>query len=124
MEYDIKLFMQLRTLERRIEHIKKKLQKLGPMRPGSLSKQYNVCGMPKCRCKNPTNPQKHGPYYQLSYVHQGKSTTRFIRKPLRRSIEQQVVNYKLFKRLMEEWIHLSIEYSDQQLELAKRQSPL
>ncbi|MGC9328602.1 MAG: DUF6788 family protein [Candidatus Hinthialibacter sp.] len=29
------------------------------MRPGALSQQYNVCGNPRCRCKDPQHPQKH-----------------------------------------------------------------
>jgi len=41
------------------------------MRPGSLSKQYSVCGKAGCRCVDREKPRKHGPYYQLSYVHRG-----------------------------------------------------
>ena len=41
---------------------------------GSLSRQYNVCSSPGCRCKA-SPPRKHGPYYQLSYTRNGKSTT-------------------------------------------------
>jgi len=48
------------------EQIKAELAALGEMRPGSLSRQYNVCGKPNCRCKDPQNPQRHGPCYQLS----------------------------------------------------------
>ena len=47
------------------------------MHPGSLREQYNVCGKAGCRCKDPKKPQKHGPYYQLSYTWRGKSSTPF-----------------------------------------------
>ena len=55
---------------------------LGPIHPGSLSTQYNVCGTPGCQGKDPRHPQKHGPYHQLSYTWRGKSTTRFVRPGL------------------------------------------
>ena len=56
-------------LLKKIESIKQKIIELEEMRPGSLSKQYNVCGTPNCKCKDKEKPQKHGPYYQLSYTH-------------------------------------------------------
>ena len=49
---------QVRALEKRIETIKRNLSALGDMRPGSLSTQFNVCGNPTCRCKDPENPEK------------------------------------------------------------------
>ena len=51
--------------ERTIERITNKVSRLGPMLPGSISEQWNVCGKPDCRCKDPKKPRKHGPYYQL-----------------------------------------------------------
>jgi hypothetical protein len=71
--------LSIQKYEQQIQRIKTQLLALGVMRPGSLSQQYNVCGKPGCRCKDPHQPQRHGPYYQVSYVHRGKSTTQFIR---------------------------------------------
>lgn len=68
--------------QERILWVKQELFELGEMRPGALSKQYNVCGKPGCRCKAPRDPQKHGPYYQISYTHLGKSTSEFVRREL------------------------------------------
>jgi hypothetical protein len=61
----------------------KALLDLDPLHPGSLSRQYNVCEKIACRCKDPAKPRRHGPYYQVSYVHLGHSTSRFV--PLKRS---------------------------------------
>jgi hypothetical protein len=102
---------QLAKLKRRIEQIKKELLSVGEMRPGSLSMQYNVCGKPGCRCKDKKNPQKHGPYYQLSYVRKGKSTTQFIRKEHLANVEMQLANYKAFKSLTDEWLELALEHA-------------
>ena len=75
-KYIIRVF----STEKKIETSKKKLTALGDMRPGSLSKQYNVCGNPTCRCKDPDNPKKHGPYHQLSYTHKSRSKSEFVKK--------------------------------------------
>ena len=100
---------QIRALGKRIEAIKNKLAALGDMRPGSLSKQYNVCGNPACRCKDPDNPKKHGPYHQLSYTHKGRSKSEFVKKEDLAEVKNQVKNYQQFKKLTGEWIDLSVE---------------
>ena len=66
--------------ERIVEQLTTKIAGLGPMLPGSISEQWNVCGTPRCRCKDPKKPMKHGPYYQLSFTIGGKSSTMFVKK--------------------------------------------
>lgn len=102
-------------LERRIEKLKAELIALGDLRPGSLSQQYNVCGKPGCRCKA-SPPEKHGPYYQLSYTHKGKSTTRFVRPHQRRRIEVETANHSRLRRLVETWVSLALQLSDLRLQ--------
>jgi hypothetical protein len=92
-----------KMIQKDIEKIKAKLFAIGDMHPGSLSMQYNVCGKKGCRCKDPEAPKKHGPYHQLSYVHNGKSTSRFIAAHYVPEVNNQIENYKLFKMLMQEW---------------------
>lgn len=113
--------MRIKTIENKVERIKQELQEIGPMRPGSMNKQYTVCGKAGCRCADTKNPRKHGPYYQLSYVHQGKSTTRFIRQQFVQQIKKELANYKKFRWLTEKWVRLSLECSSIWLE-SKRKS--
>ena len=95
------------AIQRRIEQIKAELAQLGPLRPGHLSQQYNVCGTPGCRCKaNP--PRKHGPYYQLSYTWQGKSHSEFVRLENLPAVRQQLTNYERLRALLDEWIGLAL----------------
>ena len=96
-------------LVKRIAKIKQELVELGEMRPGTLSKQYNICGNPNCRCKNSKNPQKHGPYNQLSYSRHGKSKSEYVKEEMLSTVKLQIKNYKRFLRLTEELIDLSIE---------------
>jgi hypothetical protein len=98
------------TLERQIEQVKRDLIALGDLRPGSLSTQYNVCGTPGCRCKA-TPPEKHGPYYQISYTRKGKSSTKFVKQKDLPAVREQLENYARMKLLMERWIDLATELS-------------
>ena len=100
--------MTARDIEERIAAIKRELAALGPLHPGSISRQYNVCGSPSCRCKADP-PQRHGPYYQLSYTHRRKSTSTFVRELDLPAVEQQVRTYERLRALVHEWIGLSIE---------------
>lgn len=111
--------LSIQQIERRIQRLKTQLAALGEMRPGSLSKQYNVCGKPGCRCKDPNHPQRHGPYYQLSWVHAGKSTTQFIRQPFLPQVKAQLATYKTFRRLTDEWVELALEVAKMKLQAAK-----
>ena len=95
--------------QQRIQRIKEELVGLGDMRPGALTKQYNVCGTPGCRCKDAKSPKKHGPYYQISYTHQGKSTSEFVKKHLVAEARQQLKNYARFRKLIDEWVALSLK---------------
>lgn len=115
-------FMTPRGMQTRIEEIKRQLATLGAMRPGSLSKQYNVCGKAGCRCKDQHEPKKHGPYYQLSYVHRGKSTSQFVRPQFVAEVKKQLATFKRFRELTDEWVELSVQYGRARLEELKRQA--
>lgn len=104
----------------RIDRIKKELVELGEMRPGTLSEQYNVCGTAGCRCKDPTNPKKHGPYYQISFTRKGKSTTQFVKKPMLSDVRKQLRNYARFRKLTEEWVDIALKIARFKVEQAKR----
>jgi hypothetical protein len=101
--------MNISEIEQRIETIKRHLTKLGPMHPGSLSEQYNVCGKPRCRCKAPKQPRRHGPYYQLGFTWRGKSSSRFVRPERVTEMRHKVENYKRFRELVNEWVDLAVE---------------
>ena len=110
---------QQQANEKRIARIKEELQAIGDMRPGSLNQQYTVCGKEGCRCADPDHPQKHGPYYQLSYVHNGKSTTQFIAKESVGNVRRQLENYKKFRELTAEWVDLALTIAKEKLRLEK-----
>ena len=101
---------QARSLETRIRKVKQEIAALGELRPGKLSRQYNVCGNPDCRCKT-TPPKKHGPYYQISFTWHGRSRTQFVRKEDLAEVRKQLRNYKRLRELVDTWIGLGMELS-------------
>ena len=50
--------MRPEQLEKRIERIKQELLKIGPMRPGTLSRQYAACQKPGCACVQPAKAEE------------------------------------------------------------------
>jgi len=100
--------MNIEALDEQIRQIKRALADLGPMRPGSLSEQYNVCGTPGCRCKDPKKPEKHGPYYHLNYTWQGRARTEFVKAEAVDEVRVQLANYKRFRALCAEWVEASL----------------
>jgi uncharacterized protein YukE len=101
--------MNQEQIQHQIKRIKRQLNELGSMHPGSLGVQFNVCGTPRCRCKDPKDPRRHGPYYQLSYTWRGKSSTRFVRLERVTEMREKVSNYKRFRELVNEWVDLSMD---------------
>ncbi len=111
---------RIQQIERRIDRIKEGLMEIGPMRPGSLTRQY----------KDPENSM--GVYWQISYTRQMKSRTEYvrrewvteIRKQITRrewvtEIRKQITTHKRFKRLIDQWLDLSIERSQLAMKIAK-----
>jgi hypothetical protein len=96
-------------IEQRIARIKEALGQIGPMRPGSLTRQY----------RNPK--QRVGAYWQISYTRQMKSHTEYVRSEWEPDIRKQIANYKQFTCLVEQWINLGIEHSKLRMQIAKQE---
>lgn len=83
-------------ITKKIERIKGELLNLGPMRMGSISRQY----------RNPK--EKKRPYYQVSYTHRMKSRTEYIRPENLVAIRQETANFKRFRKLVDQWVDLAL----------------
>ena len=96
-------------IDEKIMRLKRQLLKLGPLHPGSLSRQYQVCGKLGCKCIDPQKPRPHGPYVKLTFVYHGKFTCRFVRAGSVPEVRALVAAFKTFRRLTDEWVALGIE---------------
>lgn len=111
----MKPIIRAQVIQRKITALKRQLLALKRMRPGSLSRQYNVCGKPGCRCKDPKNPKRHGPYYQLNYVFRAKKTSQFIRVADVTNVRAELANFKKFRRLTNQWVSLALALANLEL---------
>ena len=98
---------RIQQIERRIDGIKEELRKIGPMRPGSLTRQY----------KDPEN--RAGAYWQISYTRHMKSRTDYVRREWVAEVRQRIARHKRFKRLIDQWVDLGIEHSQLAMQMAK-----
>jgi hypothetical protein len=101
--------LTVQDIDEQILHLKHQLLKLGPLHPGSLSRQYQVCGKPGCKCMDPQKSRPHGPYSKLTYVYHGKFTCRFVRAGSLKEITALVATFKRFRQITDEWIALAIQ---------------
>ena len=97
---------RIQQIERRIERIKEALRHIGPMRPGSLTRQF----------KDPE--RKVGAYWQISYTRRMKSRTEYVRREWVKDVRRQIASHKRFKSLVEQWLDLSIEHSRLTMQVA------
>jgi hypothetical protein len=105
---DMNTMKSVLGLESKIDKVRQALLALGPMHPGSVSRQYQVCGRTGCRCLHPEHPHRHGPYHKLAYVHRGKPVCRFVRADCVEALLKRLAAYKRFRTLMDRWIELCI----------------
>jgi hypothetical protein len=97
----------LDQIKKQIAGIREELMTLGEMRPGSLTYQYQ---RPK---------EKKGGYYQISYTYRMKSKTEYVKAEFVQDLKGQIATFKRFKKLMQQWIDLSIRHSHMKIKLAK-----
>jgi hypothetical protein len=84
--------------------------RIGPMRPGSISKQYR------------DRENEKGVYYQLSYTHKMRSRTEHVRPEHLKELLAEIAEYKKFKQWTGELIDLSIELSKGKIARLRNQS--
>ena len=66
---------QLASYERRYRELAADLATIGYIRAGSLIQRHTRCANPNCRC-HADPPRMHGPYWQWTTKHNGKTITR------------------------------------------------
>lgn len=81
----------------RIEAVKRAICGLGPMRPGTLTKQAHRAGGEA--------------YYQASYTFRRKGHTDYVRAGDYPRVREEVANYGRFRKLCDRLVELSIAWS-------------
>ncbi len=102
----------MQEIDQKILRLKKQLLALGPLHPGSLSRQYQVCGRAGCKCMDARKPRPHGPYTKLTYVFHGKFTCRFVRAGTVKEVTALLAAFKTHRKLTDQWIALAIQRAE------------
>jgi len=90
---------QLKRKEAQIERIKQTLLSLGPMRPGSITRQYRL---PK---------ERQRPFYQISYTHRMRGRSEYVRPENLAALRKETANFRRFKKLVDRWVALALAVS-------------
>ena len=75
------------------------LLQLKPFLPGTLTKQYRICGKPNCKCIDKKAPKKH-PAFQLSYMLENKRSSIYISKSDVDQAEEMTENYRKLRKII------------------------
>ncbi len=102
---------QLLRWQAQLAEAKAHLAQLGPMRSGSLSRQY----------RDPA--KKTGAFWQLSYTHNMRSRSRHVRTEELAHIKPLLANFKRFRQLVDRCVDLSIKITDRQTALRRTAPP-
>ena len=75
------------------------LLQLKPFLPGTLTKQYRICGKPNCKCIDKKEPKKH-PFFQLSYMLENKRSSIYISKSEVDQAEEMTETYRKLRKII------------------------
>lgn len=105
------LQQQIAQADEAIRQIKHELMNIGDMRPGNLTQQ-----------SHPSKSPNH-PYHQLSYTHNSRSRTEYIREAFVEEIQEQIAEYERFRQLNSQWTALAIQKATALLKLRRLTTP-
>jgi hypothetical protein len=102
----------LKKIDERIRRVKDQLLSLGPMRPGTLTRQYR---QPR---------ERRGAFWQISYTHHMKSRSEYARPNEVAEARREIAAFRRFKKLAADWVELALERSQRRVQLARTNSNL
>jgi hypothetical protein len=86
-----------------------------PMRRGSLSERYVKCSKTDCACCE-NEQARHGPYYSVSRVVNGKTQSRWLNAEEAKIVRRQVDQGHEFRKKIEAYWEACERWADAELE--------
>lgn len=108
---------RLRECESEYARIKARIRDVGFICEGSLVERWTSCGKPNCRCTSDP-PQRHGPYYQLTWKERGKTVTRRLPAEQAQLYQAWIANRRELEALLQQMREISWEAGGYLLEAA------
>lgn len=99
----------LEELESRRAALLDQIQRLGDLRPGSITATTGRCGNPRCRCQKP-GQKGHGPNYRLTFRRRGKTVTESFPHPAARGkAQRELEEFRRWQQLSREFVEVSTQ---------------
>ena len=102
----------MEKIDRQIQQLKERLAALGPMRPGTLTRQY----------RNPR--ERQGAFWQISYTYRMKSRTEYVRESQLSVVRQEIAEFRRYKKLIARWVELALRRSQLRSQQARHRANL
>jgi hypothetical protein len=106
---------------REVETLAEKLAGSKPMRRGSVTERYVKCNKVGCPCRENDNA-RHGPYYSVSRVVNGRTRSRWLSADEAAIVRQQVQDGKQFRKHLEAYWDACERWADAELDTSKAPS--
>ncbi len=85
---------QVQKLKQELEKIKKEIVSIGLVKKGSITRTYQSCRNPNCRCNK--DPRfRHGPYYLLTTKEKARTRTFSVPQGMLSEVGSYMDNYNL-----------------------------
>lgn len=108
---------QNKRLQRRLQayrmeykQVRARLQQVGFMFKGSITRRRLSCGNLKCRCRDPKH--WHGPYYQISWKQNGKTVSRILPARIVPLYRQWISNARAITAILRQMQEISRKAAD------------
>ena len=98
---------EVRTLAQRLAESK-------PMRRGSVTERYVKCNKAGCPCRE-SEDARHGPYYSVSRVVNGRTQSRWLDADEAQMVRQQVQQGRQFRKQIEAYWEACERWADAEL---------
>ena len=107
--------MSVKVVPERVRELAAELTEPTPMRGGSVSERFMVCGKPGCACADRTEA-RHGPYFSLTHPVGGKTRSRLIPAKQVDLVRQQVAASRRFRDKVDDYRRACEAWADAELE--------
>ena len=116
---------KIEKLKEEFEEIKKEISGTGFIKKGTITRCYQTCRNPNCRC-NKDPKLRHGPYFLLTSKEKAKTKTFSVPEGMLSEVRSYVENYKtlkskimLLEEISEKIIKIKIKKYRKELEKSK-----
>ncbi len=95
-----RLQQKLQVYRKEYERSKARLQKVGFIFKGSITRRRLPCGQPNCCCRDPK--KWHGPYYQISWKQKGKTVSMILPERIVPIYREWISNARMLTAILRE----------------------